>query len=61
MTLFHSLTIDVTEVERSLGTNNEEDEDYELSFDITLRYYLYRDYLMLLFQHNCLGFRAIAL
>lgn len=34
MTLFHSLTIDVTEVERSLGTNNEEDEDYETSFDI---------------------------
>lgn len=46
-TLFHSLTIDVTEVERSLGTNDEEDEDYEPSFDITLRYYLYRDYLML--------------
>lgn len=31
------LTIDVTEVERSQGTDNEEDEDYEPSFDITLR------------------------
>lgn len=34
MTLFHSLIIDVTEVERSLGANDEEDEDYEPSFDI---------------------------
>lgn len=47
MTLFYSLTIDVTEVERSQGTDNEEDEDYEPSFDITLRYYLYRGYPLL--------------
>lgn len=47
MTLFLSLTIDVTEVERSQGTDNEEDEDYEPSFDITLRYYLYCGYPLL--------------
>uniref|UniRef100_K1QWP4 Uncharacterized protein n=1 Tax=Magallana gigas TaxID=29159 RepID=K1QWP4_MAGGI len=35
--LLLGLTIDVTEVERSQGTDNEEDEDYEPSFDITLR------------------------
>lgn len=39
MIFFYSFIIDVIEVERSQGIDNE-DEDYELSFDIILRYYI---------------------